>query len=368
MRKFSFFLKITTEAMLDLKKIKEAVDFIAKEQWIPRVDLIDAIESALKIAYKKDYGNKEEVVNVKIDLDTETLEITVEKTLVEEVENSYTEITRDELGDEGDDFEIGDIVELDVTDNLEDDGLDDTFGRIASQAARQIIVQKMSESEKRKIYELFKGKEGTIFPTKVLIIESGKVIMDYNGTQITLPKSEQVSRDRYHQGQRLYLYVEEVSNSEQTGPKVTLTRKAPALVSRLFETQVPEMEDGTVRIENIVRMAGVKTKILVASDFDEIDAAGTLIGPKGLRVRTVMDELNGEKIDIIALTDSMEEMVAKALTPARIEKVVFNEEEGVAHAYILPTERAKALGKNGLNITQASHLLDVEIKVEDLGL
>lgn len=353
--------------MLDLKKIKEAVDFIAKEQGIPKTDLVDAIESALKIAYKKDYGNREEVVNVKIDLEEESLEITVEKTLVEEVENPYIEITRDELGEDGDDFEIGDIVELDVTDNLEEGELDDTFGRIASQAARQIIVQKMSESEKRKIYELFKGKEGTIFSTKVLIIESGKVTMDYNGTQVVLPKGEQVSRDRYHQGQRLTIYVDEVSNSEATGPKVVLTRKAPALVGRLFESQVPELEDGTVRIENIVRQAGIKTKLLVSSDYEEIDSAGTLIGPKGMRVRTIMEELNGEKIDIIALTDSMEEMVKKALSPAKVEKVVFNEEENTAYAYVLPTERAKALGKNGLNVTQASHLLDVEIKIEDLG-
>ena len=341
----------------------EAVDIINKEKNIPKEDLIEAIEWAIKVAYKKDYWNKDEQVSVKIDLEKEDLEITVEKTLVKEVENPSLEISFEELWEDAEDFEEGDIIELDVTENIKEHDGDETFGRIASWAARQVIIQKMNESEKRKLYDLFKGKEGKIFPMKVQLIESGKVILDYYGNQVVLPKSEQVSRDRYHQGQRLFLYVSEVSEEEGEGPKVVLSRKPADLVTKLFESEVTELTDGTVVIENIVRQPWVKTKILVSTGFDEVDAAWTLIWPKGLRVRWVMEELNWEKIDIIPKTNNTEEMVAKTLTPAKVEKVEYSEEDNSAKAYILSSERAKALWKNGLNITQASMLLDMEINV-----
>lgn len=352
--------------MLDFWKIKEAIDIIHKEKNIPKEDLLEAIEGAVKVAYKKDYGDKDEQVTVKIDLENEDIEIWVEKTLVKEVENPALEISFEELGDDAEGFEEGDIIELDVTDEVKQYAWDETFWRIASGAARQVIIQKMAESEKKKLYELFKGKEGLIFPMKVELIESGKVVFDYSGNQVVLPKSEQVSRDRYHQGQRLHLYVSEVSDEEGEGPKVVLSRKPAELVVKLFENQVSELTDWTVVIENIVRQAWVKTKILVSSAFEEVDPAGTLIGPKGLRVREVMAELNGEKIDIISKTEDVNEMVRKSLTPAKVKKVEYIEEDNMAIATVESSERAKALWKNGLNVTQASILLDMEIKIKEV--
>ncbi|MCT4617639.1 MAG: transcription termination factor NusA [Candidatus Gracilibacteria bacterium] len=351
--------------MLNFKRIEEAINIISKEKNISKQDLIDVIEAALKTAYKKDYGNKEENVNAHLDLKAGELEITVEKTVVSEVENPFTEITLEELGDDGEGFEEGDIVELDVTDNIKGKDLEETFGRIASQAARQVIVQKIGEREKEKIYELFKDREGEIISVKVDIIENGKVILDYNGTQITLPKGEQVSRDRYEQGQRMYVYIAEAVEVENAPPKVVISRKPADLVAKVFETQVPELEDGTIRIENIVRQAGVKTKILVTSDYDEIDPAGTLIGPKGMRVKAIMDEFNGEKIDIISANDEVGEMIAKSLTPAKITKVEFDEENKQAIVYLNAEERSKAVGKNGINVIQASKLTGYEIDIQE---
>lgn len=352
--------------MLDFKQIKEAVEIIHKEKGIPKEDLVDAIESAVKTAYKRDYGNKDEQVNVKIDLVSEELEITVEKTLVKVVENPSLEISFEELGEDAEDFEEGDIIELDVTDNVREQSSEETFWRIASQSARQVIIQKIWDFEKKKIYDLFKSKQGKIFSMKVELIESGKVVFNYDWNQVILPKSEQVSRDKYHQGQRMFLYVSEVSNEEESGPKVVLSRKSPELVTKLFEEEVPEVLDWTITIENIVRQAWIKTKILVSSAFEEVDPAGTMIWPKGLRVRSVMDELNWEKIDIIPKTENVSEMVKKSLSPASVLSVEYDEKENTAVASVLSSQRAKALWKNGLNVTQASILLDMEIKIKEI--
>lgn len=351
--------------MLDLKKIEAAVNLIANEKKIPKESLVDIIEAAIKTAYKKDYGNKDENVVVKLDLDNHKLEITLEKTLVKEVTNPYTEISFEELGEDAEGFEEGDIIEIDVTDELED-AWDDTFWRIASQAARQVIIQKIWDSEKQKIYELFKDKAWEVANMKVIMMESGKVVLDYNGNQVVLPKSEQVSRDVYVQDARFYVYVSEVSIDEKTGPKVVLSRKNRGIVPAIFGIYVPELNDWTIVIEKVVRYAWVKTKLLVSSDVEEIDPAGTLIGPKGTRVKSVMEELSWEKIDIITNNWNTEEMISKALTPANILKIEVNEETKSATAYILPSERAKAIWKNGININLATQLTGYNISLVEI--
>lgn len=349
--------------MLDFKKIIEAVEFISKEKNIPKESLIEVIESALKTAYKKDYWSKDENVNVKVDLSEWDFEITVEKTIVEEVENSAIEISFDELWEDWEDFEIWDIIELDVTDNVKEWGLGDTFWRIASQAAKQVISQKFQEVEKKKVYELFKNRQWELVSARVQLIESGKVVLEYEWNQLTLPKSEQASRDRYEQWQSIFLYIAEVSNTEEEGPKVVLTRKSKEFVEKLFEMNVPEIGDWTVKIIWSVRQPWVKTKILVDTDYDEVDPAGTLIWPKWMRVKSIMNELNWEKIDVIPANEELEIIVSKALSPAKVSKVEISEESDRATVYVPSEERAKALWKAGLNVTQASMLLDMDIDV-----
>lgn len=352
--------------MLDLKQIEQAVNIISVEKKIPKEKLIEIIEAAIKTAYKKDYSTKDEEVNVKLDLVNYNLEITVEKTVVKEVTNPSTEISFEELWDDAGDYSEWDIIELDVTDEINADDGWESFWRIASQAARQVIIQKIGDSEKEKIYDLFEWKEGQVINMKVEMVEGWKVVFDYNGNQVVLPKSEQVARDVYTPGARFFLYVAEVSKSETGAPKVVLSRKRPEIVTAIFAENVSEIGEGIISIDNVVRQPWVKTKILVSTTFDEIDPVGTLIGQKGIRVKWVMDELSWEKIDIIANRWDVREILKKSLSPAEVIRVDVDEENESAICYILPTERAKAVGKNGLNVNLASKLTWYRISIEDI--
>ena len=338
---------------------------IAKEKKISEEKIKEIIEAALKTAYKKDYStSRDEKVNVVLDFETYTMEISVEKTVVTEVTNSGLEISFDELWDDAWEYSEGDIIEIDMTDEVMQDG-GESFGRIASQAARQVIIQKLWDSEKEKIYELFKDKQGSIVSLKVEIVEWGKVLFDYNGNQVVLPKSEQVSRDNYMSQQRYYLYVAEVSHEENSTPKVVLSRKRKEIVPLIFAEHVPEIAEWIVEIDRVVRSPGVKTKMLVSTNYDEIDPVGTLIWPKWMRVKAVMEELSGEKIDIVPNSDNMSDVIKKALSPANVVKVSQSDDESII-AYIPHGERAKAVWRNGVNVSLASELTGYRISIEEL--
>ena len=352
--------------MLDIKQIKQAVNLISKEKNIAPEKLIEIIEAAIKTAYKKDYWNKDEEVIVKIDLESESLEISVEKTVVKEVTNPALEISFEDLWEDAESFEEWDVVELDVTEEIQNSESAESFGRIASQAARQVIIQKIGDSEKEKIYELFEWKQWDVVNVKIELVEWNKVIFDYQWTQIILPKSEQVTRDNYVAWSRFYLYVAEVSKSETWSPKVILSRKRPELVSAIFEETVPEIGEGVISIDKIVRNPWIKTKLLVSSNYDEIDPVGTLIGQRWIRVKNVMDELGWEKIDIIPNMWDISEIIKKSLSPAEVIKVEADEENETAIAYIQPWERAKAVWKNWLNVNLASKLTWFKISIEDV--
>jgi len=352
--------------MLDLKAIEAGIKMISKEKNIPEDKIKSIIESALKTAYKKDYStDKEENVNVRLDFEKYELEINIEKTVVTEVENKATEISFEELWEDAEWFSEWDIIELDVTDEVMKDW-GESFGRIASQAARQVIIQKLWDSEKEKIYELFKDKQGTIINLKIDLVDWWNIIFDYNGDKIYLPKSEQNSRDNYVAQQRYFLYVAEVSNEENTAPKVILSRKRKELVPLIFAEHVPEIDEWIIEIDRVVRVAWVKTKILVSSTFDEIDPVGTLIGQKWIRVKAVMDELWWEKIDIIPNSENVAEVVKKALSPATVISVDVDEEDGSVIAYIPKWDRARAVGKKGLNVNLASELIGYKISIEEI--
>jgi len=345
--------------MIDIRKIESAINQIAAEKKIPRERLVEIIESAIKTAYRKDFGNKDSEVNVHLDFDTGDIEITVEKTIVETVEDPDTQMTLADLGDDAVNFAIGDTIEIDVSEEVLADA--EGFGRIASQAARQVIIQKIQETEKEKIFNLFKGKEGEIISLKVELVEKNRVLLDYNGNQVVLPKSEQVSKDKYTPGSRIYLSVAKLEEDTLAGPRVTLTRKDTNLVVKLFEMNAPELEDGTIEIVSIARTPGFKTKIIVASEYNEVDPAGCLIGPKGARVRAVIDEIAGEKVDIINYTENREELVRKSLVPGVVEKVTIDEENKIIRCIVAEEEKAKVLGKGGTNINLTSELLGYKI-------
>lgn len=346
--------------MFDLAKIEAAINQISAEKKIDKKRLVEIIEHAIKTAYKKDYASKDANVNVKLDISTGAVEISVEKTIVETVEDPDIEISLEDVGGEESGFSLGDTVEIDVSDEVMSS---EWFGRIASQAAKQVIVQKIQETEKEKLYHLFKDKEDTIVNLRVELVEKNRVVFEYNGNQVVLPKSEQNSKDKYAPGQRMYLYVRKVEIDPEFGPRVILSRKDKELVVKLFEMNTPELEEGTVEIVSIARMAGVKTKIIVASDEEDVDPAGCLIGPKGMRVRGIVDELFGEKIDILNYTTDQKEMVRRALIPGTVEDIEIDEENTIIRATVKDEEKAKVLGRGGTNINIAGDLLGYRISL-----
>lgn len=341
---------VTPHSMFDIQKIKAAIEQIAAEKKIGKEKLVEIIEHAVKTAYKRDYASKDANVNVKLDMVTGKLDVSVEKTIVEEVEDETVEISYEDVGGEESGYAIGDTVEIDVSEELlESDG----FGRIASQAAKQVIVQKIGETEKEKLYHLFKDKVDTIVNMRVELVEKNRVVFDYNGHQVVLPRSEQNSKDKYIPGQRMNLYIRGCEIDPVTGPRVILSRKDKELVVKLFEMSTPELEEGVVEIVSIARMPGVKTKIIVASDDEDVDPAGCLIGPKGMRVRTIVDELFGEKIDILNYTTNQKEMVRRALVPGIVEEIEIDETTTTIRATVKDEEKAKVLGRGGTNINIA---------------
>ncbi|HRI36405.1 MAG TPA: transcription termination factor NusA [bacterium] len=349
--------------MLDLACIEAAINQIAAEKKLPREKLVEVIEAAIKTAYRKDFGSKDSVVNVHLDFVAGTMEISVEKTVAKEVEDPDLQIGFDELGEDADEYEEGDVIEIDMTDELM---ASEGFGRIASQAARQVIIQKIQESEKEKLYGIFKDKVGELANARVELVEKNRVVFDYNGTQVVLPRSEQSSKDRYTPGQRMFLYVKEVGIDELGGYRVILSRKDAELVAALFAMNVPELEDGTIEIANIVRNSGFKTKLIVASPNEEVDPAGCLIGPKGIRVRGVVDELFGEKVDIINYSDNKAQMIKESLVPGKIERVRIDEENETAYCEVYESEKAKVLGKGGVNVNLASELVGYRLVIEGI--
>jgi len=347
--------------MLDIKQIETAINMVSAEKKIPKERLIEIIEAAIKTAYKKDYANRDENINVKLDFISGNIEINLEKTVVEVVENPDTEIA---LAD-AEWFEIWDVIEMDVTDNIMWENAE-SFWRIASQAARQVIIQKIWETEKEKIYDLFIDKQGNVINMKVDLVEGSKVIFDYNWNKIVLPKAEQSSRDNYVAWARFYVYVAEVTKKENATPRVTLSRKRPELVTAIFKEFIPEIEEWIVTIDKVVRQAWIKTKILVSTSFDEIDPVWTLIWQKGIRVKSVMEELWWEKIDIVPNIDDTEEVIKKALSPAEVIKVIPWKSEDEVIAYIKAGDRARAVWKAWLNVNLASRLTWFRISIEEM--
>ena len=350
--------------MLDIQKIEAAINMISAEKKIPKEKLIHIIEAAIQTAYKKDYWTRDENVKAILDLKEWALELSVEKTVVREVKNPALEISFEELWEDADSFEEWDVIEIDVTDEIMAEDWWESFGRIASQAARQVIIQKIWDTEKEKIFDLFSWKQWEVINMKVDLIEWWKVIFDYNWNQVVLPRSEQVSSDNYTAWQRLFVYVAEVENEEWKAPRVVLSRKREWIVPAIFSQYVPEISEWIISIDAIVRQPWVKTKMLVSSNYEEIDPVGTLIWQKGMRVKSVMEELSWEKIDIIPNTWSLEDVIKKSLTPANVLKVEFIDDE-TAKVLIWKWERAKALWKNGLNVNLATKLLWYKLNIEE---
>lgn len=331
-----------------------AIEQIAKEKGIKKDILIDAIDAALVTAYKKNYGTSQ---NVKVIINRETGEVDVFglKTVVLNVEDELMQISLEEAKQINPVYKEGDIVEIKVTPK--------NFGRIAAQTAKQVVVQRIREAERCIIYEEFINKEDEIVNGLVQRKEKNNVFIDLGKTEAILGSNEQAPGELYNIGDRLKTYVVEVKKTTK-GPQVVLSRTHPGLVKRLFELEVPEIKDGIVEIKSIAREAGSRTKIAVFSHDENVDAVGACVGQRGQRVQVIVDELRGEKIDIIEWNSEQAVFVASALSPAKVINVKINKEENTANAIVSDSQLSLAIGKEGQNARLAAKLTGCKIDIK----
>ncbi|MFP4197965.1 MAG: transcription termination factor NusA [Halanaerobium sp.] len=334
----------------------QALDDIEKDKGISKDVLLEAIETALVSAYKKDFGSKD---NVRIEISAEAGEVKVysRKEVVEEVENKNSEISLTEAENIDSKYDLGDIVEIEVTPA--------NFGRIAAQTAKQVVMQRIREAERDVIFDRYKEKEDELITGTIQRFHNDNILIDMGKTEALLPPSEQIAGEKYEIGARIKLYVVEVSTTNK-GPRILVSRTHPGLLKRLFEIEVPEIFQGLVEIKAVAREAGQRSKMAVSSSDSQVDPVGACVGPKGMRVQAVVEQLNNEKIDIVKWDENPEVFVANALNPAEVLSVNINKSEKIAEVVVPDFQLSLAIGKEGQNARLAAKLTGwkVDIKKE----
>ena len=338
-----------------------AIEDIEKEKGIPRQYMYDKIHQAMMAAFRKD--NPEAADNVVIDMSEEKkrIEMYVLMDVVEEVENPATEIHVDAAKNINKRAQVGGQIKVPVETKK--------FGRIAAQAAKQVIIQGIREAERGIVYEEFTSKEHEILTGVVQRIDprsgavSIKISSNSEFTEATLPANEQIKGETLTEGDRIKVYVVEVRNATR-GPQVLISRTHPGLVKRLFELEVPEIFDGTVEIKSIAREAGSRTKMAVWSNQAEVDPIGSCVGPKGTRVESIVEALGGEKIDIVKYSEDVENYVATSLAPAEVISVTLLEDGKSCRVIVPDSQLSLAIGKEGQNARLAAKLTGFKIDIK----
>ena len=336
----------------------EALDELEKDRGIDKDILIDTIEQALLTAYKKNFGSAQ---NVRIDFNRERGDVRVfsQRRVVDESDlyDNFLEIELDEARQINPKYELGDIIEHEVTPK--------DFGRIAAQTAKQVVVQRIREAEREIIYNEFIEKEGELVTGEVARVSDNKkiVYVRLGKIEASMPEIEQIPGEQFKAGDKIKVYILEVKKTNK-GPQIVVSRSHPNLVKRLFESEVPEIFQGIVQIKSVSREAGSRTKMAVHSIDEKIDPIGACVGPKGTRVKYVVDELGGEKIDIINYSENIAEFVSASLSPSKVVKVEVNEDEKSALVIVPDYQLSLAIGKAGQNARLAAKLTNWKIDIK----
>ena len=339
---------------IDSGELIRAVNDLSKERRVNKDVLFSAIEAALISAYKKNYG-KSANVRASIDRDKGEIEVLSRKTVVEEVSDPQCEMTLQEAREIDRRYEVGDLVEVPVTPR--------DFGRIAAQTAKQVVVQHLREAERGVIYDEYSQKENEILTAIVQRVENRNVYVELGRTEGIIEPNQQMPNEELSINDRIKVYVLEVSRQGR-GPQVYVSRTHPGLVKRLFELEVPELVSGVVQIKAIAREAGYRTKMAVFSTDPLIDAVGSCVGPRGMRVENVVAELKTEKIDIIKWSSDPAEYIANALNPARVISVFTADGEKSARVIVPDNQLSLAIGKEGQNARLAAKLTGWKIDIK----
>ena len=331
-----------------------AFEQLARERGIAPEVLFEAVEAAMIAAYKRNFGTSE---NVRVAMDRETGDIQVfaRKDVVENVTNPKVEISLDTAKQIDIAYQIGDVVEQEVTPK--------DFGRIAAQNAKQVVVQRIREAERSLVYEEYSNRENDIVTGVVQRIEQRHVFVDLGKAEAVLPPTEQISGEPYRFGERIKTYITEVKKLPK-GPQIMLSRTHPGLLRRLFELEVPEIHDGIVEIKSVAREPGLRSKISVYSADENVDPVGACVGHKGLRVQMIVNELRGEKIDIVRWSDNPEEYIANALSPAKVIAVEVFEDEKASRVIVPDYQLSLAIGREGQNARLAAKLTGWKIDIK----
>lgn len=336
-----------------------AINQLCDEKNIPRERVIETIEAALRAAYRKDYGNKNQIIDVKLDEKSGIATVFQVYAVVENVEDPDKDMTPDQAKKYDKKAKVGDQVKIDVTPT--------DYGRIAAQAAKQVIIQKIQDAERDVLYETFKDRENELVNAIVHRVDGNNVYVNLdNKTTTNLPYDQQIPGEKYYSGQRIKLYLDKVVKTTK-GPQLLISRTHANLVKKLLELEIPEIKSGLVHLKSIAREPGVRCKVAVYSDDEKIDPIGSCVGQKGVRVQNIMEELNGERIDIIQWSNDMDVYIKTALAPAKVSVIKLIEEEKRAKVYVQPDQRPLAIGKQGQNVRLASILTGWEIDIMDIG-
>ena len=342
------------QSSINSSELISTVNELAKERRVNKDVLFSAIEAALISAYKKNYG-KGANVRASIDRDKGEIEVLSRKTVVEEVTDPQSEMTLQEARDIDRRYEVGDLVEVPVSPR--------DFGRIAAQTAKQVVVQHLREAERGVIYDEYSQKENEILTAIVQRVENRNVYVELGRTEGVIEPNQQMPGEELSPNDRIKVYVLEVSRQGR-GPQVYVSRTHPGLVKRLFELEVPELVSGVVQIKAIAREAGFRTKMAVFSTDPLIDAVGSCVGPRGMRVENVVAELKTEKIDIIKWSSDPAEYIANALNPARVISVFTADGEKSARVIVPDNQLSLAIGKEGQNARLAAKLTGWKIDIK----
>ena len=332
----------------------EAIEALEREKGISKDVLIDAIESALVSAYKKNYGTSQNV-RVNIDRETGDIDVFMRRDIVEEVEDPFSQASLEEAQEIDPAYELGDVIEYQVTPR--------DFGRIAAQTAKQVVVQRIRETERGMIYDDYISRQSEVVTGIVQRISNDTVFVSMGRAEGILAPNEQIPGERYRVNERIKVYVMDVKKTTK-GPQVFLSRTHPGLVKRLFELEVPEIQEGVVEIKSIAREAGSRTKIAVCTYDENVDPVGSCVGTRGGRVQAVVDELAGEKIDIINWSEEPGKLISSALSPAKVEMVLIDEEGKSATVVVPDYQLSLAIGKEGQNVRLAAKLCGWKIDIK----
>lgn len=333
------------------KAIKEALAYVEKSRGISEEVLLQAIEEALEAAYKKRLGVK----RIRVSFGKEDgIKVFIVKDVVECVEKPKEQMSLEDARNIREDIKLGDKIEIEVEDS--------SLTRISAQIAKQVITHRIKEAERESIFREFIPKKGDIITGFVRKIGNNAIFVDIGKTEAILPAKEQIKREKYRIGERIKTYIVGIEGGTKH-PQIILSRTHPGFVKRLFETEIPEFNDGSVKIEKIVREPGVRSKVIVSSTDKNISPVGAFVGLQGNRISALLKELKGEKIDIISYSDNINKFIESSILPAKAEEVIVDEKKKEAVIIVSKDQLSLAIGSNGQNVRLAAKLCGFKLDV-----